>query len=358
LLVVHCVETKKEAGRCSFYDPDSRFDYAASGYATADALPNAASLAAKKQSCVRQAGEAYSPCAHAQLEVWSGQSTAVQMEESKGTVEFAGGNGMVGGLGWYVSESVFQKDLTIATFHGLKDATKTKTLFKKPVTWFEYCLNYSATNCTATDLTAQAWPLSKSDKESYFKPDTFTGFFVQDDIGHFIQPPCDWSTYAIGQIKHNDLALTTSGPLALGGYSYSSMLGILEAAVANDEAILMWWWEPTDLLSKFTQDPRYALQKILLPRVTAKCEAARSNLNSTSRCSTDRNVAAGDPHNNCDQAPEALFKVFSANLEGYNQPAHEMLSKLQVYYDFVCNMSADNNSQCTVQIKRCHGYAG
>lgn len=199
------IDAGTKAKNCEYYDPGASFAYSAGGYAIQKGIPEASKRSAAGKSCTYADGEEWQSCAHAQLEVWSGMWPTVTKLEAENKVERNGGVGMVGEFGWWVSAWLLNQHPEMASFYGLRDSTKTRKFFKKPLQWKEYCESISPSNCTlANDPQASFYPPAGSETKYFTNVNTtkgFKGFFLEDDIGHIIQAPCDWSTFGESSYK-------------------------------------------------------------------------------------------------------------------------------------------------------------
>ena len=297
LMVPVTIELGNKAKNMEFYSPKNTFDFGVDAYLF-DALKEPQKT--MDGSCPSQKNDdskEYIPCAHAMLEIWpSGQrdNMRIAFDKTNGYAENGGSNGAYGKISWYTFESYVAKDPALKSFYGYQDRNKMAKMFKRPVSYKEYCANYSTTSCNP----------SNADKEKYFiSGGVYNGYFVADNCtenpqtcaGHFIQSPCTWVTWVDSQIRYanpnGSLALKLSGPLPNGGYSYSQMLQVLEAAGANNENILFWWWSPESMLSRHNIDSKWKLTTIILPDFSLECQQSRPPRMDV--CSSNKTIRSG-----------------------------------------------------------------
>ena len=286
------IETGSSEINMDFYHPDNTFGYPASGYAW-KALQEASQLDTDEcsQSMFTPTGTAagadpaataataatgteasYKACAHAQLEVWpAGNTVNLKKMVDKKYGEIAGSIGGYGKISWYTFERVVAQNPSLKSFYGFTDRKQIASLFKRPVSWYEYCVTFKYGTCDSTDTVAQAAPADAAEGAHYFVEDKFRGYFKADDCtanpttctGYIVNAPCDWSTYVDAQITwshpNGTLPLVTTGPRKDGGYSYGQMQEVYEAAGRLGENILMWWWEPESLMERWKKDPEWKL---------------------------------------------------------------------------------------------------
>merc|ERR1711865_244704 len=158
----------------------------------------------------------------------------------------------------------------------------------------------------------------------------YKGFFEDTGKGHAVCGACGWSQYAYAQVHQNNLALTLGGAQTGGTYSYGDCLAIVEAGIANNKPILLWWWDPDFTTQKWQLkgNEAYRFEAVTLPQWTETCEAARPN--ETQKCSGDHATMLGPPGGGCDQKAEALLKTMTSSLEKYNPAAFKFLRGIQI----------------------------
>jgi ABC-type proline/glycine betaine transport system substrate-binding protein len=325
------IETGSSSAKMNFYDPEMPF-----GYGEAYGTNTALKAGFEDPKCKNSYETNEKGCAHAQLETWSGNKPAFHKGESEGYVTYGGSNGMVGTLGWYISEWLLDQEPSLATFYGLRNNAKTSAFLKKPTTWKDYCEgNFEVGACTAACTTCRAQaPPGAGQNETYYLAGSYKGYFALTGIGHMTNAPCSWSTYVTSQIHYNGLSnsIQAGGPLVNGGYSYGQMNQIMRAGALLREGVLMWWWEPAfELESWVTEGNDFKFQRVILDRYSGECQSNRPLPDSEEgTCSPDINKRIGTKNGGCDYTAEALFKVFTSNLETHNGAAARMLYELQV----------------------------
>lgn len=178
------------------------------------------------------------------LEIWpTGVTDAENAYFDDGSVVDLGDLGAVGRIGWFVPQSVIDANPDLATWEG------------------------------------------------YATPDAASMFATAEsgDLGRFLATDPSYSQFDEQIIENLDLPFQVQ-------YSGSEPATIaeLDARVAADEPVLMYWWTPTAAVAK------YDLVKVELPEVTDECAAS---------------AAASDGAYACDYPEDVLFKAASAGLE-------------------------------------------
>ncbi len=189
------------------------------------------------------------------LEIWpSGVTDAERAYFDDGTVVDMGELGAVGRIGWFVPQSVLDANPDLATWEG-----------------------YASPEAAEMFATAES-----------------------GDQGRFLATDPSYSQFDEQIIENLDLPFQVQ-------YSGSEPATIaeLDARVAADEPVLMYWWTPTAAVAK------YDLVKVELPEVTDECDAS---------------AAASDGGYACDYPEDVLFKAASAGLE---EKAPDVFSFLQ-----------------------------
>jgi len=298
----------------SFYSPVNTLEYSSVAYPF-DALKTNVPCEETQEDCV-----------DVLTEVWNGQFPAVTKALQEGTIDALDWCGQVGKLGFYIPTSTAQKDPTLLSHYGLQgesNRAKLAETFQRPTTWAEYCEQVSETNCTQPDDYAESYPPEGSEAK-YFSSGSYSGYFrmlpennctefPDTCTGYMVAPPCSWSTNVDAQLYWNDIVgIALDGPEEPnGGYSYGEMIEIWNAANATTSDIMMWWWRPDAMLSKYSGSD-WSFQEILLPTVTDVC--FKNRIPPEDRCSTDISVRRGDPLGACDHEAHALLKIMSATM--------------------------------------------
>ena len=191
------------------------------------------------------------------LEIWpTGVTDAERAYFDDGTVVDMGELGAVGRIGWFVPQPVLDANPNLATWEGY-----------------------------ATPEAADMFATAES-----------------GDLGRFLATDPSYSQFDEQIIENLDLPFQVQ-------YSGSEPATIaeLDARVAADEPVLMYWWTPTAAVAK------YDLVKVELPEVTDECNAS---------------AAASDGGYACDYPEDVLFKAASAGLE---EKAPEVFTFLQKF---------------------------
>jgi glycine betaine/proline transport system substrate-binding protein len=191
------------------------------------------------------------------LEIWpSGITDAENAYFDDGTVSHIGELGAVGRIGWFVPRSVIDAHPELATWEG-----------------------FATPDAAALFATAE------------------TG-----DLGRFLATDPSYSQF-------DEQIITNLGLPFEVQYSGSEPATIaeLDARVAADEPVVMYWWTPTAAVAK------YDLVKVELPEVTDACTAS---------------AAASDGGYECDYPEDVLIKAASAQL---GDKAPDVLAFLEAF---------------------------
>ena len=206
---------------------------------------------------------------------------------------------------------------------GEKNRKKIAERFLSPTTFSDYCMIYTANNCTVFDATATRAPNNKTEGEKFFIEGIYNGYFRKADsndcdknpktcTGHIIIPPCNSSTFTESQFFWNDIALSGSGSDVNKGYSTNDMTDILKAGIKTESDVIIWWYEP-DVMPFQYEGTRSALQRVSLPRPTQECLEYRKSFDT---CSEMPEMRLGNqPIGSCDYKNERPHRLFSKSLE-------------------------------------------
>ena len=300
-----------------------------------------------------------SECAHAMLEIWSGQAEN-KRKYSKLTID-GGMLGVVGRIGWYATEALLDRQPALASHRGFRDGNATRVL-RRPLRLREHCATAAgatstlcvfSANCTAAappegswaaevDAACGAYHVETLGDEARAELDAlgaslglpplgtpvYPGAFADETdgdgapiVGAFASVACDWTNYDQTVIDGDGLALRRRE------YTSGEMRQIAAAAVANDEPVMHYWWAPDPLLARGTHrsfGEEWALSRVALRSHTEACETARPKV--SERC--DDPAEWGGAEGGCDYRVEILTKVFARSLPEWNPLAHELLDRL------------------------------
>ena len=257
------IETGKADKNLNFYDETNRMEYGSSY--SVSAIKNALKAEGGDCTIYNKGGDdqEYAPCAHLVMEIW--------FDRYDNVVESGAGEatklvGMVGMLGWYITNFSLKEDPSLATHFGLSGEANRRKLaetFKRPTTWRDYCTLVSTNNCTADDDVAKRAPAADGSEDNrYFSPGLYKGHFRATEknncdanpstcTGHIADFPCDWTSYIKQQTYHNEIFLESDGSEPNGGYTYSELVDIWYAANATKSDVIGIWWSPDVLISTF-----------------------------------------------------------------------------------------------------------
>ncbi len=205
--------------------------------------------------------------ADAVLEIWpSGITESEQAFFDDGSVENIGELGAVGRIGWFVPSYVIDENPDLASWEGFDDPEVAST---------------------------------------FATPET-------GDNGRFLGTDPSYSTFDEQIIENLDLPFEVfySG-------SEAATVAELDARVAANEPVLMYWWTPTAAVSK------YDLVKVELPAYNDAC---------------GESMAAGDGGVDCDYPEDVIIKAVSGMLA----------EKAPDVYDFLNNFTITNEDQLSM----------
>jgi glycine betaine/proline transport system substrate-binding protein len=196
------------------------------------------------------------------LEIWpSGVTDAETAYFDDGSVVDMGELGAIGKIGWFVPSYVIDQNPALATWEGYQD----------PAVAAEFA-------------TAE------------------TG-----DMGRFLGTDPSYSQYDEQIIANLGLPFEVQ----FSG-SEPATVAELDARVAGNEPIIMYWWTPTAAVAK------YDLVNVTLPEYSDACGAS---------------AAAGDGGVDCDYPEDAIFKAASAMLEEKDPAVFEFLQNFTITTD-------------------------
>jgi glycine betaine/proline transport system substrate-binding protein len=178
------------------------------------------------------------------LEIWpSGVTDAETAYFDEGSVVNIGDLGAVGKIGWFVPQYVIDEHPELATWEGFQDP-ELAALFATPET---------------------------------------------GELGRFLGTDPSYSQYDEQIIANLELPLQV-----IFSGSEPATVAEVDARVAAEEPVLLYWWTPTAAVSA------YNLVNVTLPEYTDECGAS---------------AAAGDGGVDCDYPEDVIFKAASAQLE-------------------------------------------
>ena len=200
--------------------------------------------------------DGYIPCAHAVMEAWFPNGNYFEKQKA-GVAEPFEFSGAVGVQTWMITKFTLEREPSLGTFFGMQgeaNREKLTRVFKRPVNFMDYCAKYSPTNCTVKDdVTTRVPAADGSEDGRYFVDGVYTGHFRATEkndcnkqtncTGHFMDFPCGWSSFFTQVSHHLDIALESDGTQPSGGYTYSEMVDLWNAAAATKSNLIgMWWW--------------------------------------------------------------------------------------------------------------------
>ncbi|CAJ1968197.1 unnamed protein product [Cylindrotheca closterium] len=278
-------------------------------------------------------------CVHVIPDVWLGQKDTLLGHFDDGDIDYLDGNGQVGKISWYVPKKTAQEHPFTITYVGMDGRRQELAdIFKRPTSWQDYCHEVSTMNCSQPDGIASRYPVTDSEKASYFAPNgNYIGHFrhTQESnctilnefgnstcTGHIVNAPCTWSTFLDAQTYWNDIPLASSGTATVNsGYTYSQMLQVWDAANATNEHVMMWWYEPDPLLEAF-RGTDYEFTKVHLPSPSVECRESR--VTPDDRCSADTMTRRGSKEGSCDNIGHTTKKAIASSLRDSTRATPEV----------------------------------
>uniref|UniRef100_A0A7S3P7Q2 G-protein coupled receptors family 3 profile domain-containing protein n=1 Tax=Amphora coffeiformis TaxID=265554 RepID=A0A7S3P7Q2_9STRA len=333
----------------NFYDEHMRVEW---GWANDE---RAVHTSSQVKDCVplTQTLENYTACAHV-IPFTFGSFRWTPPFVANRTYEPTQSAGLLGEEGWYVprwTQDEYPELGYWKSYSGQQNRHKIAGIFKRPITWVQYCDWISNTTCaTADDIVTAGYP-QRADYWKFHVPGKFQGFFIDTEennctkypttcTGDFVDMPCGWSSYAEPALHHLNISLRgygANGPPK--GYWASQMYEIWHAANATRNHVIMQYFRPSLLYSEF-MDTDFEMTRVDLPATTLQCEQNRRR--DHDRCNPDLSLEEriGSPDGVCEEAPEVLQKVFSTALreitmgdhipDALRSPAYDALVKFQI----------------------------
>ncbi|CAJ1968193.1 unnamed protein product [Cylindrotheca closterium] len=288
-------------------------------------------------------------CVNLITDVWASQVDVMAKEYADGQLDNSDGNGQVEKLSWWVPKYTAVRYPFTVTHLGLsQNHHRVAEIFKRPTAWGDYCNEVSPNNCTVPDGVAEMYP-NQDDAGKYFASGYIGHFRATAEnnctgvvnnntcTGHVVAPPCTWSTFIETQTYWLDLALKSSGPSYVnGGYTYSEMIQIWNAANATQSDVMMQWAEP-DTVVEVYRNTGAEFTKVYLPTPSLQCEAARPT--TEERCSEDPVVRRGTMAGACDNSAHITKKAIAISLRDSTlalPPAEQSPA-----YSFIQNFNID-----------------
>ncbi len=155
---------------------------------------------------------------------------------------------------WWMPKMYARQNPAMLTYFGLggkMNRAKLAEQFKRPTNWSTYCNAVSLDACKTADGIAARAPENDMEAGHYFVPGLYAGHFRATDennctanpdtcTGHITNVRCSWGNYAVQQAYHLNISAESGGNLSPnGGYGYSLLLEIYEAANATRSNVLM-----------------------------------------------------------------------------------------------------------------------
>ncbi|CAJ1968195.1 unnamed protein product [Cylindrotheca closterium] len=331
--------------KSSFYHIENDVPYSKTSYAW-DALQKANELGG---NCLLTDED----CAHVIPDVWLGQQKKYQEEYDNGQLDYLGGNGQVGKVGWWIPNFTAARHPFAITHMGLsQDRHRLAEVFKRPTTWADYCHEVSLNNCTTPDEFAAFYP-AEEDMSKYFASGYIGHFRATEEndcvannntcTGHITGAPCTWSTFVESQAYWNNIALMSSGNLVNRAYTYSEMIQIWNAANATKSDVIMWWYEPDSILEMF-RNTDAAFTKVHLPSPSIQCLEARAL--PEDKCDANPIKRLGPKEGSCDNQPHVTKKAIAISLR--DSTLEQSPEDESPAYSFIRNFAIDELEVSTI----------
>ncbi|KAL7570988.1 hypothetical protein ACA910_002611 [Epithemia clementina (nom. ined.)] len=343
------IETGKADAKVDFYDINTSFEYGAGN--DWDAVRRATAV---KDCRLLKDSKEYLSCSHVVPESWPGHAPTLNKLAAEDVIESTSGLGALAEQMWYMRRNTAMRNPSLLSYFGLqgeKNRQVVAEVFKRPTTWDDYCTYVSEDQCATPDNYTSSAP-SEGDGGKYYVEGSYRGYFRATELnnctsnpactGHIADYPCGWASYVTQQAHYLDIPVESNGNEPSGGYSYSEMVQIWNAANETDSDVLMLWWKPESLYHEYLgTDSEF--QSVALPPPTQDCVDHRIDF--VERCGDDPKLKIGDPRGACGEGPQSLLKVISTALfdisvrsdlpEALQSPAYETiknyrLSELQI----------------------------
>ncbi|KAL3912006.1 MAG: hypothetical protein SGARI_001368 [Bacillariaceae sp.] len=360
------VPTTSEAGQWgdtrSFYDVEGRLDLNKNIRSSHVRTPSNETLLHPKfggdcgalTDTKRVTAEDYVPCAHFIPEFWGGSGQAVLNAVNDGLLEPASGLGVLGQESWFVTKFTAEEDPSVVSYLGLKgdeNRHKLAALFKRPMTWQQYCETVHANNCTEADATAARYPnVTDGEDTKMYAEGLYQGYFEFTDAnnctkwpenctGHVANYPCGWTSGMESNIHHYNMGLDpNNGPDGSpSGYTSSQLTEMWHAANATGENLIMMWWTPEPLYQKFFNTDA-EMQYIMMNPYSLECAEAKEEYLDES-CEANLTDRVGPPEASCANPSQSLSKLVTGKMydflnnpdipEAAISPAYEMMRRFQ-----------------------------
>ena len=311
-------------------------------------------------------------CVDVMMEVWDTLNAVVGKKVDKATglpLSRAFPSHVTGEIGLMVPKWVLDQHPELASYRGYRERYRARNaqLFKRPVRWAEYCDEFYSSN-------NQKWlcPVPNhlnGEKEQYYVKNhslvLYGGYFAANGLHNCTKNPktcrgttcildyCDWSTYSKMIFHLNNIKMGFDGGNGTkrGGIDLQDTERVYEAAVENDEAIMIWHWVPELLFyqSKTVKNGKYELVKVRFPPPSGRCGIARGDA-FEKLCVIEKNKTLMDSplykDANCDWASDNLDKVVTTRLQldgkGLDKAVYNKPSVPTPVYNFLQNLKIDN----------------
>ena len=344
-----------------------------------EAIKNGGCIGTNENNLTCKCTNPTSKCAHVQFEIWASIAATVERMATARTIERGGLLGIIGRIALMLPKWAVDKDNALATYRGFRDREKMARLFKRPVSWKEYCDRFYPNE---TRKTSKCPPPSSDLEGVYYhrlgnNSVAYHGYFDGNGKNNctlypstckgsaIILEACDWGDFSKFMIPLNNVSLAFHGPGGRGGYKLPHMSQIWAAAADRKEMVLMWWWKPDVLFFEYA-GTEFEMFVVLFPESTKECRVVRQeaykNLCKNELPQTLRNYSGAY----CDDEPQVLQKVLSVSLQVQAKKINDQLfNDLYVpspAYSFLKDYQFDGENLQKVfkryyDIKRTHKYS-
>lgn len=328
----------------SFYAQEPTFPYSSTAYPF---------QALAKGNQVGECATTDQPCLHILPEVWAGQESVYYPLIQEHVIEPDSANGLLGKNGMHVPTFTLQQYPSLGNWFGLSGEDKRELLasiFKRPTTWKDYCLEVSTTNCTS-DSAAVRFP-STEEEDLYFADGLFIGHFRDTAknnctanpntcSGHLVRPLCSWSVQVDQLLFWNGIVgLESDGPIApTNSYNDESMVQIWRAANATRSHVAMIWYQPNFLSIEFFGSD-FEFQYVTFPTPTRMCVENRGN--TESGCSENLQERISDPRGACGDDVQPVKRLVVSSLKERTHEKEAEEAEQSPAYEFYNNIKITN----------------
>lgn len=181
------------AGR-NFYDLNAALNNGPSVPGSAVSVPSNGTIFSEHGgdcAALKNTKADYTPCAHAHMELWGGFRQTTQDFVRQRLIEPPQSLGVLAQESWFVTAFTAKVEPSVVSWYGMsgdQHRQKLAELFRRPVTWKEYCEEVSKKNCSTPDETARRYP-EEDESAKMFSDGFYTGHFRYTDANNCTKWP-------------------------------------------------------------------------------------------------------------------------------------------------------------------------